>query len=211
MKNEKLERRQGKSRWVKKDEFKRVIQFQESGRHPKRNIAILYLSFYCGLRVGEIAKLTLQDLVNEDWELRDKADLKKEITKMKKTREIYIVQKELRVVLTKHLEERRKQLTTNEVRGWKKQPVFVSQMGNGFSPKSLQMAFKVMFKKVGLDNMVSSHSGRRSFISNLITQGVDMKSVSTLAGHASIQTTMDTYASKNPIEMERVCKALVFE
>ncbi len=33
------ERRQGQSRLLHKEELKRVIQFQEGGRHPKRNVA----------------------------------------------------------------------------------------------------------------------------------------------------------------------------
>ena len=63
-----------------------------------------------------------------------------------------------------------------------------------------------MYQKVGLDEQVSSHSGRRTFISNLISSGIDMKTVSTLAGHSSIQTTVDTYAVPNPNKMELVCR-----
>jgi integrase/recombinase XerD len=205
------ERRQGKSRLLQKDELKRVMQFQTSGRHPIRNVAILHLSFYCGLRVGEISKLVLKDLVNDSWELKEEVVLKKEITKTKQTRAFYIVHKDIKVALTKYIEERRKEITTNEVRGWKKLPLFVSQKGGAFSPKSLQRVFKIMFEQVGLDEQCSSHSGRRTFISNLITQNVDMKTVSTLAGHSNIQTTMNTYATPNPQKMENVCRNLTIK
>ena len=70
----------------------------------------------------------------------------------------------------------------------------------------MQRLFKNMYKQVGLDEQVSSHSGRRTFISNLISQGIDLKLVSTLAGHSSIQTTVDTYAVANPNKMESVCR-----
>ena len=109
------ERRQGKSRLLQKDELKRVMQFQTSGRHPIRNVAILHLSFYCGLRVGEISKLVLKDLVNDSWELKEEVVLKKEITKTKQTRAFYIVHKDIKVALTKHIEERRKDITTNDI------------------------------------------------------------------------------------------------
>jgi integrase/recombinase XerD len=204
------ERRQGKSRLLKKEEIKRVIQFQESGRHPKRNIAILHLSFYCGLRVAEIAQLVLQDLVNDKWELKEEVVLQREITKMKKTRTIYIVHKDLRNALTKYIEERRKDITTKEVRAWKKKPLFLSQKGSAFPAKSLQRVFKIMFQAVGLDDMCSSHSGRRTFISNLISQNVNMKTVSTLAGHSNIQTTVNTYAEDNPLKKRNACEDLTF-
>jgi integrase/recombinase XerD len=63
-----------------------------------------------------------------------------------------------------------------------------------------------MYRAVGLDEMISSHSGRRTFISNLISSGIDMKTVSTLAGHSSIQTTVDTYSVPNPNKMVSVCR-----
>ena len=87
-----------------------------------------------------------------------------------------------------------------------KKPLFRSQKNDGFSPRTMQRLFKNMYQKVGLDDQVSSHSGRRTFISNLISSGIDMKTVSTLAGHSSIQTTVDTYAVPNPNKMELVCR-----
>ena len=72
----------------------------------------------------------------------------------------------------------------------------------------MQRLFKNMYKQVGLDDQVSSHSGRRTFISSLISSGIDMKTVSTLAGHSTIQTTVDTYAIPNPNKLENVSRNL---
>ncbi len=96
--------------------------------------------------MGEIAKLVLKDLVNDKWELKEKVILKKQFTKTNKSRPFYVVHKELRASLTKLLEDRRKDITTNEIKDWKKKPLFVSQKGSPFSPKSLQKAIKVMFQ-----------------------------------------------------------------
>ena len=65
-----------------------------------------------------------------------------------------------------------------------------------------------MYRAVGLDEMVSSHSGRRTYICTLISSGIDMKTVSTLAGHSTIQTTVDTYAIPNPNKLENVSRNL---
>ena len=49
------------------------------------------------------------------------------------------------------------------------------------------------------------------FITNLISSGIDMKTVSTLSGHSSIQTTLDVYSVPNPIKMENVCRNLTIQ
>lgn len=207
----KQKRRQGKSRLLTKDEIKRVVQFQESGRHSVRNVCLVHLSCLTGMRVGEISKLKLKDVVNDSWVIKDEVVIPKEYTKTNKTRVVYLVHKELRSSLEKLIQERRKTIIINETRRWKEQPVFVSQKGGRFSSGSLQRTYKNMYMSVGLGEMVSSHSGRRTFITNLISSGIDMKTVSTLSGHSSIQTTLDVYSVPNPIKMENVCRNLTIQ
>tara|TARA_Y100001960_G_C14358386_1_gene673068 strand:+ start:63 stop:704 length:642 start_codon:yes stop_codon:yes gene_type:complete len=211
IKMKKQKRRQGKSRLLTKDEIKRVIQFQESGRHSVRNVCLVHLSCLTGMRVGEISKLKLKDVVNDSWVIKDEMVIPKEYTKTNKTRVVYLVHKELRSSLEKLIQERRKTIILNETRRWKEQPVFVSQKGGRFSSGSLQRTYKNMYMSVGLGEMVSSHSGRRTFITNLISSGIDMKTVSTLSGHSSIQTTLDVYSVPNPIKMENVCRNLTIQ
>jgi len=211
IKMKKQKRRQGKSRLLTKDEIKRVVQFQESGRHSVRNVCLVHLSCLTGMRVGEISKLKLKDVVNDSWVIKDEVVIPKEYTKTNKTRVVYLVHKELRSSLEKLIQERRKTIIINETRRWKEQPVFVSQKGGRFSSGSLQRTYKNMYMSVGLGEMVSSHSGRRTFITNLISSGIDMKTVSTLSGHSSIQTTLDVYSVPNPIKMENVCRNLTIQ
>ena len=211
MKKRIQERRQGKSRLLTKDEIKRVIQFQDSGRHSVRNVCLVNMSCLTGMRVGEISQLNLKDVLNDSWVIKDEVVLPKSYTKTNKTRVVYMVHKELRGSLEKLIQERRKTITLNETRRWKEQPVFVSQKGGKFSSSSLQRTYKNMYLSVGLGEMVSSHSGRRTFITNLISSGIDMKTVSTLSGHSSIQTTLDVYAVSNPIKMENVCRNLIIK
>ena len=211
MKKRLQERRKGKSRPLTKAEIKRVIQFQESGRHSVRNVCLVHLSCLTGMRVGEISQLKLKDVVNDSWVVKDEVVLPKSYTKTNKTRVVYLVHKELRSSLEKLIQERRKTITLNETRRWKEQPVFVSQKGGRFSSGSLQRTYKNMYMSVGLGEMVSSHSGRRTFITNLISSGIDMKTVSTLSGHSSIQTTLDVYSVPNPIKMENVCRNLTIQ
>ena len=199
-------RRQGQSKVLTKDEIKRVVQFQKNSRHSVRNLCLVNMSLFTGMRVGEVSQLKLKDVVNENWELKKEVVLRKEYTKTKKNRVVYLVHTEVRKSLEKYIGERRKMETIKETRNVMEKPLFISQKNSSFSPRSLQRLYKDMMKSVGLDEMCSSHSFRRTFITNLITQGIDIKTVSTLAGHSSVQTTVDVYAVANPNKMENVCR-----
>ena len=205
-----MKRRNGQSKVLTKDEIKRVIKFQDrkSNNHSLRNICLMNMSVLLGCRVGEIATLRLNQVVNDDWTIKDEVVLEKENTKSKKNRVMYLVHKDLRTSLENYINHRRMTEKLEPRTRSFETPLFLSQKKSGFSPRSMQRLFKNMYRDVGLDEMVSSHSGRRTFITNLITSGIDMKSVSTLAGHSSIQTTVDTYAVPNPNKMVNVCKNL---
>ena len=197
-------RRQGQSRLLTKKEIQNVIQFQKSSRHSIRNICLVNMSIYLGMRVGEIAQLKMGDVVNEDLSIKEQVVLRKEYTKTNQTRVVYLVHKEVRKSLTDYINYRKE--CDGNVKSNK--ALFVSQKKSGFSPRTLQRLYKNMYRSVIGDEMVSSHSGRRTFITNLISSGIDMKTVSTLAGHSSIQTTVDTYAIANPNKMEMVCRSM---
>jgi len=203
-----MERRQGQSKVLTKEEIKRVIQFQDrkSNRHSLRNICLLNMSVFLGCRVGEISSLRINQVVNDDWTIKDEVVLRKENTKSKKSRVMYTVHKDVRTSLEKYITHRREKEKLESTTKYFEKPLFVSQKNGGFSPRTLQRLFKNMYRSVGLDEMISSHSGRRTFITNLISSGIDMKTVSTLAGHSSIQTTVDRYSVSNPIQMVNVCK-----
>ena len=74
-------------------------------------------------------------------------------------------------------------------------PLITNQMSGKFSSASLQQLFKKMYTSVGIDG--SSHSGRRSFCTNLSESGVSITNLQTLMGHQSISTTA-LYINENP-------------
>ena len=201
-------RRNGQSQILTKDEIKRVIQFQKNSRHSIRNVCLVSFSFLTGCRVGEISKLKLQDVVNEDWTIKNITVLRKEYTKTNQTRVIYLVDEKLRKSLDRYITHRRETEKLEPTKICFEKPLFISQKNGGFTPRTLQRLYKNMYRAVGLDEMVSSHSGRRTYICNLISSGIDMKTVSTLAGHSTIQTTVDTYAVANPNKLENVSRNL---
>jgi integrase/recombinase XerD len=67
-------------------------------------------------------------------------------------------------------------------------PLFLSKAGKRFSPNSLVQVFGRLYDECGLD-AATSHSTRRTFITNLAHKGVNVRVLAALAGHSSIATT----------------------
>lgn len=61
--------------------------------------------------------------------------------------------------------------------------------GRGISDQSIYNAVLKRVKEAGLTGATTPHDLRRTFVSELLDQGKDMKTVSSLAGHASVETT----------------------
>lgn len=77
-------------------------------------------------------------------------------------------------------------------------PFFASQKSIklGFNANSLAQTFALLYEGAGLEG--SSHSGRRTFLTNLANKGTAIHLLKTLAGHRSISTTAAyLYSSPN--------------
>ena len=83
-------------------------------------------------------------------------------------------------------------------------PFFASQKSvkAGFSANSLSQTFALLYAGAGLAG-ASSHSGRRTFLTNLANKGTAIHLLKTLAGHRSIQTTA-TYLYSSPSQLRAV-------
>ena len=61
--------------------------------------------------------------------------------------------------------------------------------GKAFSANVMTQHFFWLYRKAGIEN-ASSHSGRRSFITNLAAKGIGVRVLAGLAGHRNLQVTM---------------------
>ena len=70
------------------------------------------------------------------------------------------------------------------------QPLFYTHRGprRAFSPNTLAQHFHYVYKRVGI-KQGSSHSGRKTFLTSLASQGISVFVLASLAGHKSITTT----------------------
>jgi integrase/recombinase XerD len=160
-------------------EIRRVLRIIGTTRHAARNRLAFVLSVYAGLRVGEIAALTVGDLATQNGEVRREIKLGAHQTKGSKGRTVILstrVRKEVGLFLERH-----PNLNGNI-------PLIRSQRNcRPFTNVTLSMLLKQVYEMAGI--RTSSHSGRRTFATRLNEKGVGMRTIQRLMGHRYIGTT----------------------
>jgi integrase/recombinase XerD len=190
----------GKARVLDKKEIEKAISMIKQpaigGRHSHRDSTLLAASYYLGLRAKELAGLTIKDILDDSGYIA--ISIKIRITKGNRARTVYLPES-LREIFISYIESL--SIISNN------QPLFRSQKGSAFTPNTMQSLFKRIFKKCLLSNC-SSHSGRRSFATRLIEEGADIKAVSSLMGHTSINMTAQ-YVEDNPMRLKKMVNNLL--
>jgi integrase/recombinase XerD len=188
--------REGQAKVLNTDELKRLYLVAGSGRHADRDTCLVDFSFKLGLRAMEMALLMVDDILDGQGNITESFNLKKEQAKGNKIRAAYLTNKNVRKNLQKYLASRD---------GDNNRHLFKSQKTH-FTPNTIQMLFARLYKKAGIID-AKSHSGRRTFATNLIENGFDIKSVSVLMGHSNIQTTA-RYIQDNPVQLGKMVAGL---
>jgi integrase/recombinase XerD len=176
-------------------ELERVLAHIATSRHSVRNRAMLLLTHLAGLRIGEVAALRWCDVVNQDGSVKDEIRLLATMTKGGHARTVF-VSKRLREELQRYAS------STNCVESG--YPFFYSQKSvrRGFTPNSLSQTMSLLYAQAGLEG-ATSHSGRRSFLTNLANKGTAIHLLKALAGHRNISTTA-TYLYSSPAQLKAV-------
>ena len=178
-------------------------------RYLQRNLCTtslcILLSLYTGLRVGEVCGLMWADIDFEKsiltvrrtvQRIRNSAHGTELISDTPKShtsqRTIPIPQ-----FLIKLLRESR----SNE------NCYILSGSNHIIEPRTLQRRFKSILKKADLPS-VSYHSLRHAFATNCLQAGFDVKTLSEILGHASVETTLNRYVHTS-MERKIACMALL--
>ncbi len=171
-------------------EIERLLAHINSRKYAARNRSMMLLTHWAGLRIGEVACLRWSDVTTTDGEIKDEIRLLPDMTKGRHARTVFVSAK-----LKAELQAYAHQAKCVD-RGY---PFFASQKSikAGFNANSLAQTFALLYEGAGLEG-ASSHSGRRTFLTNLANKGTAIHILKTLAGHRSISTTAAyLYSSPN--------------
>jgi integrase/recombinase XerD len=127
------------------------------------------------MRAHELASLRFGDVVGEGGRIRDEIILDASQTKGNSARRVFInarLKKELGNYIKIVCADRKPS-----------DPLFRSQKRRAFSANTMCQLFLNIYAACGLKG-ASSHSGRRTFITNLANKSVSVRVLAALAGHS---------------------------
>jgi integrase/recombinase XerD len=162
-------------------ELERVLAYISTQPNAPRNRCMLLMTVAAGLRVSEVAGLTVGDVLDSMGAVRGEVYLASHRVKHGHARTIYLNTR-LQQELADYMATR-----TNKDASL---PLFPTLRGprRHFSPNTLAQHFYWLYRKAGVTG-ASSHSGRKTFLTSLAGQGVSVFVLASLAGHKSIATT----------------------
>lgn len=144
-----------------------------------RDRAILEVLYSTGIRVGELAALTLFSMDLEQGTLKVKG-------KGSKERIVPVGKYALKAVAV-YLEKSRPILAARN-KEKESQGLFLNRFGQNLTDRSVRRLVQKYGLKVGKSNL-SPHILRHSFASHLLNAGADLRAVQEMLGHASVSTT----------------------
>jgi integrase/recombinase XerD len=142
-----------------------------------RDRALLELFYSSGLRVSELAALTLQQVDLENGFARVYGKGSKE--------RVVPVGARARDALGAWITSGRPHFVKSRTRS----ELFLGRSGTGLSRVSLWSIVKKHAKRAGITKSVKPHLLRHSFATHLLSGGADLRAIQEMLGHASISTT----------------------
>ena len=207
---------EGKAQVATKKQFKNILWQASRGTLGKRNVAIIWMLFGSGLRINEVAKLEVKDLLYPTGELKTTFTVKGTYTKTDRARAAFILAKQHKSALEAWLDEMIEEKVGYSENGayrslQKDWPIFaVTKKGKSWRKmsfrhkkykdangqerttpvcSSMQTLISDLFKNSGLYGG-STHSGRRTLASWLDAKGVELEVIQQILGHEDPDMTL---------------------
>jgi len=151
------------------------LSMEKSDRAPKwmplRDAAILELFYSSGLRLAELASLTIGDVDPFTETVRV-------LGKGRKERIVPVGAPALEAIQK-----------YRHAAGANAGPLFINKSRRRLSVRSVWLSLKRYLDHAGIPQTISPHKLRHSFATHMLDAGADLRSVQTLLGHASLSTT----------------------
>ena len=184
---------------LNRSQVEAVLNYINGRRYGLRNQVIFLLSIRAGLRAKEIAALRWSMIVGADGEVGEYIHLTNDASKGMSGR-IIPINRQLRAKIIELFDAGDIDPSAHVIR---------TERSAHTSAQAVVNLFQRWYRDLGLVGC-SSHSGRRTFITNaarkISTVGGSLRDVQHLAGHSSLQTTQryiegDSEARKRVVEL----------
>ncbi len=177
-----------------------VLSYLETTRYSKRNKVIFLFSVRAGLRAKEIAAITWGMVTDAEGNVSDSINIQNVASKGRSGGVVWM-NKELKQAVLEYRSILKSVNATDKI--------IRTERNSNTTAQVVVNMFDGWYKKLGFDGC-SSHSGRRTFITNaarkISTVGGSIRDVQMLARHSSLQMTQryieaDVEAQKKVVQL----------
>ena len=140
----------------------------------KRDLALLMLLYGGGLRLGEALALDVRHVTGAGETMRI-------VGKGAKVRMVPLLSR-VREALLDYIRHRPDGAPASS-------PLFIGARGGRLNAGVAQKGFRTLRHRLGLPDTATPHAMRHSFATHLLGNGVDLRTIQELLGHASLKTT----------------------
>ena len=162
-------------------EIRRVLDYVATRAHAERNRAMFLTMLYAMLRVKECAALSYADVLDTEGKVKTEIYLTAEQTKGCKGGTVFVSEK-LRRELQAYVKAVPPKVLSDKLFYSQKRP------SEGWNSNTLCQYFHHLFRNCDIAGG-SSHSPRRTGITNLADKGVSVRVLQSICRHANISTT----------------------
>jgi len=157
------------------DEINQLLNIDEDSVLARRDIAMMELTYGCGLRLAELADVNIPDIEGDFAQIRVRGKGNKE--------RLLPLGKGAKEALQSWLQVRGQLAPTEE------SAVFVSMRSQRISTRQIAKRMKLWAQKQMLSQQVHPHKLRHSFATHMLESSGDLRAVQELLGHANLSTT----------------------
>ncbi len=144
---------------LRPNDVRRALALVAKRRHGARNKTMILLSVKAGMRAGEIAQLTWSMITDSNGAVGDFIELPSAVAKYGSGRRLPMHED-----IRRSLQVLKRQFEAG-TRTMLEGPVIRSERDGHMNPKAVVNWFHALYAELGLEGC-SSHSGRRTFITN---------------------------------------------
>jgi len=162
---------------------------------PPRDNALIITMYSAGLRISEVASLSMENISKG-------LDEAKITGKGGKQRYVFFSD-EAKNAIAEYLPHRESRIGMSSKIEKKKGALFISKKGQPISVPGVRWIISSYAKQAGIGKKIHPHALRHSYATHLINSGCDVRVVQELLGHSSISTTQ-RYTHVNLENMKRI-------